>query len=161
MPSLEQLVIYHYTPCHDQCENNIPFEESIQILIYGIMEYGTFFNCQTVYSFYIFQFLHGRYPRGDEIEQNHSQWLTEMMNLHNDDFWEHRQLEIDWTKCTKTTIQDIPSYACAICQDEFEIDSAVIKLPCSHVFHAASESCEGIEKWLSRMNVCPLCKTEI
>ncbi|KAL4633673.1 hypothetical protein ACB092_04G139500 [Castanea dentata] len=42
---------------------------------------------------------------------------------------------------------------CTICMEEFQIDSKVTRMPCSHVYH---EKC--IFKWLKTSHVCPLCR---
>jgi hypothetical protein len=46
---------------------------------------------------------------------------------------------------------------CAICQDEIEKDTSIIReLECKHVYHI-----ECIDKWLSIKNECPMCKNTI
>lgn len=45
---------------------------------------------------------------------------------------------------------------CAICKEDFALDSVARKLPCSHLFHG---NC--IVPWLKIRNSCPLCRAEI
>jgi hypothetical protein len=42
---------------------------------------------------------------------------------------------------------------CAICQEDWENNEVVRKLPCEHVFHIMC-----IDKWFSENNVCPVCR---
>ncbi|XP_074316593.1 E3 ubiquitin-protein ligase MBR2-like [Silene latifolia] len=44
---------------------------------------------------------------------------------------------------------------CSICQEEYESDDEMGKLECGHAYHL-----HCIKQWLSRKNVCPVCKTE-
>lgn len=48
--------------------------------------------------------------------------------------------------------------ACSVCLEEFKADDEVITLPCNarHIFHS-----HCIVEWLTRNNVCPLCKQPI
>lgn len=48
------------------------------------------------------------------------------------------------------------SDGCAICLDELADGSDVSILPCYHIFHP-----ECIDMWLSRENLCPLCKVNV
>ncbi|KAK1392454.1 E3 ubiquitin-protein like [Heracleum sosnowskyi] len=43
---------------------------------------------------------------------------------------------------------------CCICQDEYSTGDEVGELECGHGFHA-----ECIKQWLTRKNLCPICKT--
>ncbi|KAK1405756.1 putative E3 ubiquitin-protein ligase HIP1 [Heracleum sosnowskyi] len=43
---------------------------------------------------------------------------------------------------------------CCICQDEYNNEDDLGELECGHSFHA-----ECIKKWLTRKNLCPICKT--
>ena len=46
---------------------------------------------------------------------------------------------------------------CSVCKDEFELDdAAVVKMPCSHLFH---EEC--LLPWLKEHNSCPSCRHEL
>lgn len=162
MPSLEQLIISQYTPCDSNCDNYIIYEEAIPIIKHGVIEYGYFFNCQWIYSVYLFKFINERFPRTDEIEmEERDNFLNNTMNQNIDEFWENCSSSIDWSKCKKEKITKVPSYSCAICQEDFEMEQDIITLPCEHVYHMKSETCEGIENWLVKINTCPLCKKEI
>jgi E3 ubiquitin-protein ligase RNF115/126 len=46
--------------------------------------------------------------------------------------------------------------SCSICQDDYEIDNNLIKLPCNHYFH---DDC--IMPWLKERNSCPTCRFEL
>jgi len=46
--------------------------------------------------------------------------------------------------------------ACAVCQDDWNADSRVIRMPCGHVY---CESC--IVPWLQLHNSCPTCRSEL
>lgn len=48
------------------------------------------------------------------------------------------------------------SQQCVVCLSEFEPKEKVKYLPCFHNFH-----CECIDRWLTKNNVCPLCKFKI
>lgn len=53
-----------------------------------------------------------------------------------------------------TTICKSPNVGnCAICQENWEENDVVRKLPCNHVFHIMC-----IDKWFSTNNVCPICR---
>ncbi|XP_069152470.1 E3 ubiquitin-protein ligase MPSR1-like [Solanum lycopersicum] len=45
---------------------------------------------------------------------------------------------------------------CLICLDELGEETDVLRLPCSHMFHA-----ECITKWLQNSHYCPLCRFEM
>lgn len=45
---------------------------------------------------------------------------------------------------------------CAICYDEFNNDSNISILDCTHCFHT-----DCIRKWGTRNNTCPVCRKEI
>ena len=42
-----------------------------------------------------------------------------------------------------------------LCEEEFR-DEAIVKLPCSHIYH---KTC--ITEWLMKKQVCPMCRTKI
>ncbi|KAM0980125.1 hypothetical protein ACFX2I_015809 [Malus domestica] len=44
---------------------------------------------------------------------------------------------------------------CIICQEEYEADDEMGKLPCGHNFHL-----QCIKQWLAQKNTCPFCKVE-
>ncbi|MFS7927060.1 putative chromatin regulator PHD family [Helianthus anomalus] len=44
---------------------------------------------------------------------------------------------------------------CVICQDEFKRKEMLAVLECKHRYHP-----ECIKEWLTRMNVCPVCKSQ-
>lgn len=48
------------------------------------------------------------------------------------------------------------SIDCSICQDPFEVDQSVYKLPCRHVYHV-----DCVTSWLQQRNTCPLCRLEL
>lgn len=45
---------------------------------------------------------------------------------------------------------------CAVCQDPFELESMVSKLPCKHIYHK-----ECILPWLREHDSCPVCRAFI
>ncbi|KAH7287308.1 hypothetical protein KP509_32G049400 [Ceratopteris richardii] len=45
---------------------------------------------------------------------------------------------------------------CAVCKDDFELDSEVIQLPCNHIYHP-----DCILPWLAEHNSCPVCRFEL
>ncbi|XP_015054997.2 E3 ubiquitin-protein ligase SDIR1-like [Solanum pennellii] len=45
---------------------------------------------------------------------------------------------------------------CLVCLDELGEETQVVRLPCSHMFHA-----ECITKWLENSHYCPLCRFEM
>eukprot|EP00340_Litonotus_pictus_P004670 CAMPEP_0170527384 /NCGR_PEP_ID=MMETSP0209-20121228/12861_1 /TAXON_ID=665100 ORGANISM="Litonotus pictus, Strain P1" /NCGR_SAMPLE_ID=MMETSP0209 /ASSEMBLY_ACC=CAM_ASM_000301 /LENGTH=149 /DNA_ID=CAMNT_0010817873 /DNA_START=215 /DNA_END=661 /DNA_ORIENTATION=- len=45
---------------------------------------------------------------------------------------------------------------CSVCKDDYEIESVLLKLPCSHFFH---EGC--LLPWLKERNSCPTCRFEL
>ncbi|XP_055802055.1 RING-H2 finger protein ATL66-like [Solanum dulcamara] len=45
---------------------------------------------------------------------------------------------------------------CMVCLDELGEETQVLRLPCSHMFHA-----ECIIKWLEKSHYCPLCRYEM
>ena len=56
-----------------------------------------------------------------------------------------------------TTISKAPECGnCAICQEDWENDEVVRKLPCNHVFHIMC-----IDRWFASNNVCPICRYEM
>ena len=58
--------------------------------------------------------------------------------------------------CEAKIDSDDNSYMCTICQSEYEDDTEVLCLPCTHLFH---ESC--INNWLDKSSECPNCRTDI
>lgn len=165
LPTLDQLVVYHYEPCSTLCEHSMPVEDVIPIQMYAVMEYGIFFRCSVTYAFHVFQFLNNRYPRLDEVDTENSpnassQW-TESIHQQVDEFWNKTTSGLDLSKLESCVLESNHSEACSICQDTMSIGQPVITLPCNHTFHSASETCSGIQEWLKRVNTCPLCKTSI
>jgi len=59
--------------------------------------------------------------------------------------------EVTVDKKNKSTIG-----MCSICNDEFELYSEALKMPCSHYFHH-----DCIHPWLNMHNTCPLCRYEL
>jgi len=58
----------------------------------------------------------------------------------------------------KTIIDDINKLKekqCIICLEEFKKGDEQKTVPCFHVFHS-----DCINKWLTKNNSCPICKTE-
>ncbi|XP_065624673.1 uncharacterized protein LOC136065437 [Quercus suber] len=45
---------------------------------------------------------------------------------------------------------------CAVCLDEFCVESEARKMPCSHTYH---QNC--IFKWLGKSNMCPMCRYRV
>ncbi|XP_015162730.1 E3 ubiquitin-protein ligase RING1-like [Solanum tuberosum] len=45
---------------------------------------------------------------------------------------------------------------CSVCLDELGEETDVLRLPCSHMFHA-----ECITKWLQNSHYCPLCRFQM
>ncbi|KAH0681680.1 hypothetical protein KY285_021943 [Solanum tuberosum] len=45
---------------------------------------------------------------------------------------------------------------CSVCLDELGEETDVLRLPCSHLFHA-----ECITKWLQNSHYCPLCRFQM
>jgi len=45
--------------------------------------------------------------------------------------------------------------SCTICLAEYQDEELMRKLPCDHAYHS-----ECIDKWLNRVNHCPLCRKE-
>uniref|UniRef100_A0A7N2N3V5 RING-type E3 ubiquitin transferase n=1 Tax=Quercus lobata TaxID=97700 RepID=A0A7N2N3V5_QUELO len=45
---------------------------------------------------------------------------------------------------------------CAVCLDEFCVESEARKMPCSHTYH---QKC--IIKWLGKSNMCPMCRYRV
>jgi len=166
-PGLEELVIYQYTPCNEECEFSIPFADAVTIIMHGIQEYGTIFSCRIIYLFHMYQCTEGRYPRDDELTQEtsleQSEHLTQTMHEQVDEFWTKQRSGIDMSTFPTTIIteDDHNKYECAICQESCTVGQQVLTLPCHHVFHTTSESCGGINVWLERCTSCPLCKKEV
>ena len=163
-PGIEELAVYHYNPCHDSCEHMVPMEDALPILIHGMIEYGVYLPCHLVYTIHVFQFLNNRFPRADEIELHSSQPLQD--TIHNsmssqvDEFWNSSQSGLDLTRFPAYVL-DRDTDSCAICLEQCKQGQSVIRLSCQHVFHSKTESCNGIETWLSKINTCPLCKYQI
>ena len=42
---------------------------------------------------------------------------------------------------------------CAVCKEDFDVGSEVLKLPCRHVFHS-----DCISAWLEKDSTCPMCR---
>lgn len=49
-----------------------------------------------------------------------------------------------------------PKRGCAICREDFVVDTQVKRLPCAHEFH---DSC--IVAWLQANNTCPICRSQL
>ncbi len=60
----------------------------------------------------------------------------------------------------KTSILDVDMIcsqpSCPICNEDFVVDIAATKLPCSHLFH---DSC--VMPWLEMKQNCPICRAAI
>ena len=67
--SLDNLIVYHYTPCDFMCEYYIPVEDAIPYLIYIIMEYGIMLHCESLYTFHILTNKLNRYPIETEYNE--------------------------------------------------------------------------------------------
>ena len=164
-PALEELVMYQYEPCLPECDHIVPMDDALPILMYGIQEYGQLLSCQVIYYIHVFQFTEGRYPRMDEItialSEHTGGMMTETMNQHVDEFWAKANSGIKVDTLPVHTLTQPHTESCAICQDEMTPPQVVMTLPCLHTFHATSESCSGIQTWLSKINACPLCKQPV
>lgn len=69
---------------------------------------------------------------------------------------------------SKEAIDDLPnvvitadvvnsdSNSCAVCMNEFEVDSSVKQMPCKHLFHS-----DCLIPWLQLHNSCPVCRYEL
>lgn len=164
LPNLEEIVIYQYEPCTDTCEYVVPIEDAIPILIHGIIEYGTILTCRVIYLFYTFSFTENRYPRIDELEGTNdiiSQQVTDTMYQNVDEFWNTVSSGINIDNLEKKVLDEKHTEPCAICQEDMDSGQEVMTLPCQHMFHTKSDTCSGIEEWISKIDTCPLCKKKI
>lgn len=57
-------------------------------------------------------------------------------------------------KCVHLTVLSCRS--CAVCQDDYESEQLVRRLPCLHTFHVLC-----IDQWLQRNSKCPVCMKDI
>jgi Ring finger domain len=160
-PDMESLVMSHYNPCSDTCENQVPMSEAIPILIHGILTYGVFMPCSIIYQFFVFQFTEGRYPRFDELHQSNGVDLTAMMHNNVDEYWSKQVSGITIDRFPKTTMEKDHEDPCAICQEPIVSGDMIVTLPCHHVFHCDEDKCHGIQEWVRKVNACPLCKKQL
>ena len=165
-PELEELILYQYEECSEQCEYVVPMEQAIPILMYGITEYGSILPCNLVYFIHTFHFIEGRYPTEHEIDTELAQTsshhhMNQMMSDHVDEFWKNSKSNVDLSNYKPTVLTEKHTAPCTICQEDMNPGQSVITLPCAHTFHCHSEHCEGIEPWLSKIDSCPLCKKKV
>ena len=162
MPTLEDLILFHFKTCMEECVYFVPFEEGITIQRHTLLEYGCFVNCYVLHFFLVFYFTEGRYPRPDEIvfEDPHSQHITDLLHENTDEFWKNQSSGIQMDTLKKIVLE-IDRDMCAICQEPMVTGQSVIELPCAHSFHSAFSECDGLEEWIKKMDSCPLCKKSI
>jgi hypothetical protein len=161
MPSLDELIMFHFKECSNECEYFTPLDLAMPILRHTLIEYGVFISCRLLNYFLVFHFTEDRYPRADEIldDSEETQEWTELMHQHVDEYWQNKVSDVKIDELVKTVAEtDLDS--CTICQDQIRKGQTIIQLRCDHVFHATSDECDGVEEWLKRMNACPLCKQE-
>jgi hypothetical protein len=161
-PGLEELVMYQYEPCVSDCDNAVPLDDALPILMYGIQEYGQLFSCRVTHFFHVFQFTEGRYPRYDEISialsEHRDAFMNDIMQQNVDEFWAHAKSGVDITQLEVRILEEKHPESCAICQEDMNSSQKVVTLPCHHTFHSSSDECSGIQSWLEKVNACPLCK---
>lgn len=164
-PALEELIIYQYTPCREECECALPMDMAVPVIMYGVQEYGVIFTCRITYLFHLHHFTEGRYPRDDEIlslvQDTSSDILTDSMHQQVDEFWNKQKTDIDLSKFPSSVLTEDCGKECAICQEPCKTGQGVVTLSCDHMFHTKSDECGGIQTWLERCNTCPLCKKVI
>jgi hypothetical protein len=171
LPSLEQLVMYNYVPCLDECDYGLNIDEAVPVLIHGIKTYGIFLSCKFMYLFHIHRAFEGVYPRLEDLllqvfEQDEDQPVSAFQNQLNqsmshqvDEFWKTQSSGLKKDHFPSRVLSETHSENCAICQEKMEKGQPVITLPCMHTFHASQDGCSGIEEWYTKINSCPLCKT--
>ena len=70
------------------------------------------------------------------------------------------------TRASETNVDDLPEVEidqshldqelkCIICQEEYELQTRTLQLPCSHLFH---KNC--LQQWFERHSGCPLCRSK-
>jgi len=59
-------------------------------------------------------------------------------------------------KVTAKDLKKDEKRACAVCQDDFEVGTETVELPCGHLYH---EDC--VKPWLRQHNTCPTCRHEL
>ena len=172
-PTIYDVICHDYTPCEDSCHYKIPVDETIQIQVHSIIEYGTLImSCKRVYVLYNFYLLKGRYPTiqdnideigFDEIGldeliliQSYAQ-STQMMHEYTDQLWDTRQSGVSSEHMKSSPLESTLTDQCVFCQESFQTQQHVLRLPCSHMFHD-TEECNGVRLWLTKINACPLCK---
>jgi hypothetical protein len=161
MPSLEELILFHFKECSPECEYYTPLELAMPVLHHTLIDYGVFISCRLLHFFLVFHFTEGRYPRADDILENSQdteEW-TEMMHQQVDEYWQHKVSDVKINDLVRT-VSEMDIDSCPICQEPILKGQTIIRLPCDHVFHATSTECDGVEEWLKRSNACPLCKKE-
>jgi hypothetical protein len=161
MPSLDELILFHFKECSPECEYYTPLELATPVLQYTLIEYGVFISCRLLNFFLVFHFTEGRYPRPDEIvdDSRETQEWTELMHQNVDEYWQNKVSDVKINDLVRT-LSETDADACTICQDPILKGQTIIRLSCDHVFHARSTECDGVEEWLKRCNACPLCKKE-
>lgn len=60
---------------------------------------------------------------------------------------------IPTVRVTEAFLAADPSLLCAVCKDEFVLQTEARQLPCSHIYHP-----DCILPWLSHHNSCPVCR---
>ena len=140
-----------------------------KIVIDFVLLYSNYPNCN-YYSFYIeFYILHNRIPLDEELEvflNRVREFEISPEDFHQKDKLFVPTLNIDKLKNLDFGLVENPvNDCCAICRDEFEEKTQVIKLePCNHLFHFKNDQClqdASIFNWIQSYNFCPLCKSKI
>jgi hypothetical protein len=168
-PTLEEFVVYFYSPCDEDCQYHVQFNDAIPALMYTVMEYGRLLQCRSLYIFLMLTNFENRYPTEEELLRNERDLLDDDMfdqdNQHeqsdNQHDGKHSILDQLIPYHLKITIKD---EVCCICQEELKKGHEVITLPCMHTFHTQRngvEECNGIMAWLKTQPVCPLCKKKV
>ena len=182
-PSLEQFLNLIYNDrciCSNRFNNitgaRVPDSNSLNqsnyvknIVIDFVLLYSNYPNCN-YFPYYIeFYILHNRIPLDNELEvflDRIREFFNSPENFHqkdkllvptlNTDKLEHLDFGL-----IKSPVND----CCAICREEFEEKTQVVKLrPCLHLFHYNNNEClqdASIFNWLHSYNFCPLCKSKV
>lgn len=166
LPDLNQLVMYQYVPCLDECEYGLCINEAVPVLVHSIKTYGIFLPCKIMYLFHIHHAFSGEYPPLEEFLSEHvgqdmSGLQNQLMSQQVDEFWQNQSSGLARNHFPSRTLNEPLHENCAICQEKMDTGQQVITLPCMHTFHTKQDGCSGIEEWYTKINSCPLCKTKL